>query len=147
MAPVADDRTMREVVEAASNLIGEPSMSDVVQALEAAGIAHAWQLRRLGAEDWIALGRSVSIGLKVAILQVLESNVASAVAAGDDGGVVLTENLRNFLLMPSPDGEPPRPLNSCAAIFMSLMLLPVQERQEMMLMATCSAVLAEKEMN
>lgn len=129
----SDQRTTREVVEEAAQLTGEDSSDGAIAALQASGVVHAWQLRMVSADDWAAIG-GCSLGLRMAIRKVLESGPAPL--DDSDGGIVLTERLRNFLLMPGPNNEPPQQLCSCASVFMPLLLLPVEERQELLLIAT-----------
>ena len=131
---MSDHRTAADVVTTALQNVGDSSKdaaAAILAALEAENIQWAWQLSRLSAEQWTARLSVCTLGLQIAIQDAL---IDQPQQLGRE--VVLTPLLRNFLLLPAEDGSPPKRLNSLSAIFYSLLLTPVAERQAMLL-AVC----------
>ena len=70
----------------------------------------------------------------MAIKAVLEESRQDDTALAQQQDEILADSrLRNFLLLPGPNGEAPRRLGSVNAIFMALLLVPSTERQHLVI--------------
>ena len=125
-----DTRSIKEVCDAASQRLGEPRQPAVVKNFVANGVKWAWQLAELNQSNWDAL--RVPIGLQTAMRAELAHPTIDTIAEVEPAGE-LDKRKRRFLLMPDADGQPAKPLGEFSVMFLSLLTIPVAERQHLML--------------
>lgn len=140
-APEAiDDRPVHSIVRSAADRIGDPHAQLLVPKLEAQRISHAWQLKHFTHAHWEKIG-GISLGLETAIHEVLDNpsighpnnSETSAVSADHDEAeliALLPERLRHFLLLPGPDGAPPKRLRALSCIMYGLCSMEPEARQQ-----------------
>ena len=138
-SPDARSRSVEAVFDAAAARFGRTSEPAVLQALAASGVGCAQQLEQMTEADWGSVG--VSLGLKTAVKAELANPTddGTVTVHGSDGSTggrdldgidMLT---RQFLLIPSADGEEAKPLGRWSAFFLSLTATPAADRQNLLL--------------
>ena len=125
-----DTRSAEAVLDAAAQHLGEPSMPAAARILETNGVRWAWQMLHLTDNDWDQLG--ISLGLKTAAKAELANPSAPCATAGVTEGEV-TKRMQRFLLQPDAGGGEAKPLGSMSALFLGLLVMPVSERQSVLL--------------
>ena len=136
-----DERSAETVVQAAATALGKSDAAGpVVKALEQSLITHAWQLKEMAREDWLRY--EVQDGLFFAIKAELAHPTASMFesvgATANDRlvtchGEELTESLRQFLLIPGPDGCVPKPMGVLKAYVLPIQTIPPEDRQNLVI--------------
>ena len=133
-----DARSTAAVLDAAADSLGKPRLPHIARNMEAHDIRHAWQLAEMSEDDWRSF--DVPIGMKTAIRAELTTPTtrehATAVVEFNDNHLhtsVPNERLRRFLLIPDASGQEAGPMSSPSAIFLSLLTVPIEDRQNLML--------------
>ena len=128
-------RPVDAIVSAAAAAVdAEQESASVTEALLRGGVRWGWQLEHADSDDWANFG--ASIGLKMAIraeLQNPNSMITTSPEKQHQIEILADKRLRNFLLLPGPDGEPPRRLNTINSMFMSLLLVSAADRQNLVI--------------
>lgn len=133
-----DERSVKTVIDLASERLDEPRQDAVVRELEDNGVRWAWQLGEASDLDWEKL--KMSLGMKLAVKAELNNPTALSLAVcsstttfKDDD---IDDRMRRFLLMPTADGKEPQKLGEVSALFLGLLVAPAAERQQSLL-AVC----------
>lgn len=135
-----DDRSVMAVLDAAAERTGKPREPGVAVKLREQGVDWAWQLEQLSEDDWARLG--ATLGLKTAakaelvdptVVVSARKAATSLESARDD------EMIRQFLLLPGPDGKEAKPLCQLEALMFGLLVVPIADRQVLML-ALCEVM-------
>ena len=134
MASTRDARSAEALVESAVACVGgQEATAPVLEALRENGVLWAWQLEQADPNDWIKFGAST--GLKLAIKAELQSPTAHSMPAVTSLGneALGNEQLRRFLLVPTPNGEEPERLRTVGGLFLALLTIPPSNQQSLML--------------
>ena len=119
--------TVKSIVDAAAISVDEHgASSSLVAALEATNIKQTWQLEQLSGRHWDKL--NISMGLEVAI-KVELAKIPHQLLEDEQ----MPDKLRQFLLMPGPDGKEAKPLSDVGALFMSILIVAPTDRQNLMI--------------
>ena len=136
LASTEADRPVRKVVELAAARIGlcKADVNCVIDSMESNGLYWAWQLMHCNASHWAQYG--ASHGLETAIRHELQNPTDTASGAESEifQAGPTAEKLRQFLLIPGPDGLEPKPLGDPNAPLMTLLTVPRSDRQKLVVM-------------
>lgn len=134
-AVAKDERAVATVLQLAAASIGAPlEVAAVAQRMEANGVRWAWQLQHCSVQHWAEYG--ASHGLETAVRQELRHPAAEAGTSVKDELFqpgAAEARLRQFLLLPGPDGKEPPKLGDPNAPLMTLLTVPPADRQKLML--------------
>lgn len=123
-----DTRTAGAVFSAvAAHVADQAAAATAVEALKALGVQWAWQLTHLSDGDWEKI--NVKLGLKSVVKAELAHPTPPAATQVDE---LAGERLRQFLLLPGPEGEV-QPLDRIGALGFGLLVVPPVQRQQMAL--------------
>ena len=125
-----DSRPVAKIVEAAAASASMPeAAAALLKVLAEHGITQAWQLELADADDWRLFGARV--GMKIAVKAELAQHNTPAASVPSSQEIDI--RVRHFLLMPGPNGAPPKRLRTLSAPFLSLLLVKTADRQGLML--------------